>query len=310
MQPATTPPYLKKGDRIAILSPASAVLPEYIAGAESFLRSEGYDPIVMPSAVSPASGSYSAPLSCRLGDLRKALEDDSIKGILCARGGYGCIHLLEHIDPLLVAANPKWLIGFSDVSALHALWVKGRVCSLHAPMAKHLTLNGHDNPCTRELLEILDGTRRMEIAVPTNPMSRTGSANGELRGGNLAVLSGLAATPYDILDVKEGEDLILFIEDISEAIYAVERMLMRLYLSGTLRKLRGLIIGQFTDYRPDKNFPTVEEMADSLFRRLGIDNIPIAFGFPVGHVDDNHPLIEGARVLLDVGTETTTLKSI
>lgn len=310
MKAAITPPYLRKGDRIAILSPASAVLPEYVSGAESFLRSEGYDPLVFPSAAGPASGSYSAPLSCRLEDLRKAIDDDSIKAILCARGGYGCIHLLEDIDPLSVAANPKWLIGFSDVSALHALWLKGGVCSLHAPMAKHLTLNGHDDPRSRELIAILSGSSAMEIVIPTDSRSRTGKATGKLRGGNLAVLSGLAATPYDILEVEDEEDVILFIEDISEAIYAVERMLMRLYLSGTLRRLRGLIIGQFTDYRPDRNFNTVEEMADSLLHRLGIDNIPIAFGFPVGHVDDNRPLVEGSKVLLEVNPENTILKSI
>ncbi len=310
MSPAKIPPYLRKGERIAILSPASAVREEYVRGAEAFLRYEGYDPVVFPSAAGQTSGSYSAPLPTRLNDLRRALEDDSIKAILCARGGYGCIHLLEDLDPLFVAANPKWLIGFSDVSALHALWVKAGVRSLHAPMAKHLTLNPSDNPRTRELLGILTGTQEMEIVTPTDPRSRLGKTTGELRGGNLAVLSGLAATPFDILDVKEDEDVILFIEDISEAIYAVERMLMRLYLSGTLRKIRGLIVGQFTDYRPDRNFNSVEEMADSLFRRLGIDNIPIAFGFPVGHVDDNRPLIEGARVSLEITPKTTTLKSI
>lgn len=150
----------------------------------------------------------------------------------------------------------------------------------------------------------------MDYSFPSSPYNRTGKASGELRGGNLAVLNGLANTRFDMLTVGDGEDVILFIEDISEAIYAVERMLMRLYLSGTLSRIKGLIVGQFTEYRPDKNFDTMEAMIDALLTRCGISDIPVAFGFPVGHVSANYPLVEGAWVELTVTPDAVTLRSV
>lgn len=305
------PSVLKKGDLIAIVSPATTVKEEYVAGAAAFLKGRGYKPLVMPSALGPADGSFSASHEARLKDLTDAIENPNIAAILCARGGYGCVHLIA--DPKLMEAvkrNPKWLIGFSDVSALHALWHKCCIASIHGPMAKHITIETPDDACTDALMRIITQNPIMDYAVEPSPFNRLGKAVGELRGGNLAVLDGLASTPFDMLSVDESEDVILFIEDISEAIYAVERMLMRLYLSGTLSRLKGLIIGQFTEYRPDKNFDTMEAMVDSLLARCGIDNIPVAFSFPVGHVSNNLPLVEGACVELEVTPDKVTLKTI
>lgn len=310
MDRIVTPSSLLPGDRIAILSPATIVKAEYVEGAERFLRNVGFDPVILPAALGPASGSYAASLESRVADMRFALSDPSVKAILCARGGYGCVHLLPEIPVDMVAQHPKWMIGFSDVSALHALWEKAGVESLHAPMAKHLTLEGDDDPCTRKLLSILQGEGKMDYDVSPHPYNRHGIGKGILRGGNLAVLNGLAATPYDILDVKEGEDVVLFIEDISEAVYAVERMLMRLILAGSLQRLKGLIIGQFTDYRPDRNHGTMEAMVDSLLRRHGICSFPVAFNFPVGHVRENLPLVEGREVILDVSPDAVRLKEV
>lgn len=305
------PSRLKPGDTVAIVSPATVVKEEFIEGAASFLQKEGYVPLVMPSAMGPAAGSFAASHESRRKDLIDAVENPEVGAILCARGGYGCVHLIA--DPLLaktIAANPKWLIGFSDVSALHALWHSCGVASIHGPMAKHIATEAPDDPCTGELLRLISGNAAMDYTfLSFSPYNRPGKACGELRGGNLAVLNGLADTRFDMLAVDDEEDVILFIEDISEAIYAVERMLMRLHLSGTLSRLRGLIVGQFTEYRPDKNFETMEAMIDSLLTRYGISGMPVTFNFPIGHVRANYPLVEGAQVELTVTPEYVKLIS-
>jgi len=304
------PERLKRGDRIAIISPATTVKEEYIDGAVRLLREEGFDPVVSPHAKGPECGSFASSEESRLSDLREALHDPAVKAILCARGGYGCVHLLPYISDSEIRENPKWIIGFSDVSALHALWQRAGVASIHGPMAKHLAIEGRDDVCIRHLVGMLTGNVRMDYSVAPSPYNREGTAEGRLVGGNLAVLNGLAGSDTDLLSPRGDEGTILFIEDISEAIYSVERMLMRLSLSGILHRIKGLIVGQFTEYRPDKNFGSMEEMVDSLLRRRGVTGIPVAFDFPVGHVTHNCPIVEGDMVSLAVSADGVTLKSI
>lgn len=305
----TVPSPLKDGDKIAIFAPASIVDRRLVDGACEFLRSEGFEPVAMPSALGILrNGTYSASVATRVEEFRRCWSDSDIKAVICARGGYGCIHLLPHLDREFITANTKWLVGFSDVSALHAMLSNYGIVSLHAPMARHLAQRGAVDPCTQALTQILRGAREMVYDIPTHRYSRPGRAEGRLLGGNLAVLNSLAATPYDILDKSAaGEDIILFIEDVSEAIYAVERMVMRMSLNGVLRSLKGLVIGQFTDYRADHNFLTVEDMLHRRLAEWGADGIPIAFGFPVGHVSDNRPMVESAHAELDIRPEGTSL---
>lgn len=305
-----TPAPLRPGDTIAIISPATIVNEEYIAGAAAMLTREGYRVRIMSGANGPSSGSYASSLDVRIADLREALADPEVKCIFCARGGYGCVHLLPLIDPQEIRLNPKWIVGFSDISALHALWLRSGVKSLHSPMAKHLSLLPREDIATSAMLEILGGSRGMDYRVTPHMLNRSGKSTGRLQGGNLAVLNGLAATPYDILDINSGEDVVLFIEDISEAIYAVERMLYRLYLAGVFNRIKGLIIGQFTEYHPDRNFTTMEEMIDAFLKRHNISGFPVAFNFPVGHVDFNLPMIEGDYVEFNVSNDSVTLRSL
>lgn len=304
------PDRIKRGDEIAIISPATKVKEEYVRGAVDFLSRRGYIPKIMEGVLGPSSGSYASSREQRLSDLHESLTDPLVKAIFCARGGYGCVHLISEISPEVVADNPKWMIGFSDISALHALWWSAGVASLHAPMAKHLATEDEGHPCTTALFRILENGPEMDYSFPSSRFNRIGEARGILRGGNLAVLNSLADTPYDILHVGEDEDVILFVEDISEAIYAVERMLTRLYLSGAFGRLRGLVIGQFTEYKPDMNHPDMETMIDLFLKRYGIDHIPVAFNFPVGHVSMNYPLIEGAGIILSVSEESVKLKTL
>lgn len=311
MKMTIIPQSLQPGDKVAIISPATVVKPEYIDGAAEFFAASGLRPVVMPFAKGPESGSYAASLSEREGDFRNAWADPEIRAVLCARGGYGCNHFINSFSQEFLRENAKWLIGFSDVSALHAMLFNAGVASIHAPMAKHLSTLPPDNYCTRALMEILTHGVEQEYFAPPHPYNRTGVAEGRLAGGNLAVLNGLAATPYDIFAAAETEDIILFIEDISEAIYAVERMLIRLALAGQLGKLKGLIVGSFTEYRPDRNHPDMETMINSLFSRLPQQMVPpvVAYGFPVGHTDDNLPLVEGSRATLSVSEEGTILST-
>lgn len=305
-----TPPSLAQGDKIAVIAPASAVSPEYVDGAAEVIRQRGFTPVVMPWAKGRPHGSYSSSEASRVADLSHALHDPSIKAIWCARGGYGCVHLLPHFTPSEIAANPKWLIGFSDVSVLHALWFKAGVKSIHGPMARHLSLEGPDHPSTADIFSIISGTtpERRRVTAPVHRLNYQGQASGILAGGNLAVLDGLAATPYDILAEPLSRDIILFLEDIAEPVYKVERMLTRLYLSGVGEKVKGVVFGHFTEYSPDRNFKSMEHMIAARLWESGLKkNIPIVFQFPLGHISDNRPLVEGQYVTLTSTAEEVVL---
>lgn len=303
-----TPPPLCSGDTIALVSPATVIKPEYVEGAVASLRSCGFNVKVMPHALGPSDGSYAASTAARLADFTGAYSDPQVRAILCARGGYGCIHLIDSIDPAMLAADPKWVVGFSDVSALHAMMHRAGVRSIHSSMAKHLALFPADDECNALLISILKGTREVVYTSAASPLNFCGEATGTLRGGNLAVLDGLVGTPFDMLTPAESEDVILFIEDVGEAIYRSERMLRRLALSGALRRYRGIVVGRFTDSRPDSNYGTTAEMLHYRLREWGVDGIPVAFGFPCGHIDRNLPIVEGAQAALTVAPGGASLR--
>ncbi len=298
---------LSRGAKVAVISPATVVKAEYVEGACAYLSGRGLDPVVMPHALGPVDGTYAASVSGRLSDWLTALQDPQIEAILCARGGYGCVHLVAQTPLAVVRENPKWVVGFSDVSALHALMWSARVASVHGPMAKHLTLCP-DSEATTALMHLLEEGLPLSYQVAGDERNVAGRCRGRLLGGNLAVLGGLAGTGLDLLGEAAKSDVVLFIEDISEAVYRVERMLWMLHLSGALGRVKGLIIGQFTDYRPDMNFGTVEAMISARLREWGLGGVPVAFNFPVGHVDYNLPLVEGCMAELEVAPEGVTLK--
>lgn len=302
-----TPQPLRPADTVAIISPASVVREEYVSGAVRAIESHGLRARVMPAATGPACGSYAASAPARLADIMAAITDPQVKAILCARGGYGCVHLLEHIPGQMLSTHPKWLIGFSDISALHALWQKAGIVSLHAPMARHLATMPADDECSRLLFSLLTSpTPAIDYHVEPHPLDMPGTGRGRLAGGNLAVLSHLTGTPWDLLTPGEEEDVILLIEDVSEAIYATERMLWQLKLTGALQRVRGIIVGQFTEAAPDRNFPSTTAMIGSRLREWGV-GCPVSACFPAGHVDRNLPLPLGMRVSLHVSASGTSL---
>lgn len=281
---------LKKGDTVAIVSPASIIDPVLVEKAAATLTLSGYNVHIGKHALG-ASGSYSGTVDERLEDITTALLDPQVRAILCSRGGYGCVHLLDRLAALDFNADPKWLIGFSDVSALHALLASRGIVSIHGSMAKALALYPHSSPFNAMLLDMLGGDRPA-LTFDPHPYNHNGETTGRMLGGNLAVLQALISTPYDIFD-----DAILFIEDVAEPIYKIERILYQLRLAGRLDRLRGLIIGQFTLYNPDKNFTDIYDMVSPLVSGLGI---PVAFNAPIGHIPGNMPILHGAEATLTV----------
>ena len=304
------PEPLKKGDKIALISPASAVKKEYVDGATERLKERGYEPVLMPHALDHVDGSFASSRKERLSDLLQAIENPEFKAIFCTRGGYGCCQLLMDLSPEFISRHPKWIIGFSDISALHALWYHSGVASIHGPMAKHLATMPEDDPCTLALFDILENGCRFDYTVSPHANNRHGFAKGVLRGGNLAVLNDLSATPYDILDIKTDEDVILFLEDISEPIYKVNRMLWRLLNSDSLQRVKGIIFGRFTEYKPDANFSSMEDMIHHFVKASIPDDIPIVYKFPTGHTDINFPLVEGAEVDLEADDLRVRLRTV
>lgn len=313
MSQLTFPPFLTTGDRITVVSPSGKIDKEFLRKARQRLESWGLEVLVARHA-DGACGRFAGTVRQRLADLQDALDDPRTAAILCSRGGYGAVHLAGKPDFARFREQPKWLIGFSDITVLHNMVQHEGFASLHAPMARHLAIEPADDFSTLALKDILFGHFTADTAealqpAPTgfaytcgpHPLNRRGTATGTLRGGNLAVYCGLRGTPYDI----PAEGTVLFVEDVGERPHAVERMFYNLKLGGVLGRLSGLIIGQFTEYEENRSLGKVlyEALADVLAEYA----FPVCFNFPVGHVRRNLPLINGAEVTLEVGRKAVRL---
>lgn len=294
-----SPAPLTQGDTVALLCPASSIAPELIFGAAEAIRSRGFRALVLPTALGK-EGSYSGSAGRRLSDLQAAIDNLDVKAIICGRGGYGAVHLLADLN----VHRPVWLVGFSDISALHALWQSRGYRSVHASMAKELAqCNCPGNEANKRLFDILCGKQMQPIEFGADELNRKGRAEGILRGGNLAVLDALVGTSYDLLCLP---DSILVIEDIAEPIYKIERMLWRLKLAGEFDKLKGLVVGRFTDYKPSVDWQNMNQMISSMV--AGYD-FPVAFNAPFGHFDGNLPFVEGTKVILEVNNSVKIIET-
>lgn len=296
------PPFLQKGDKVVIVSPSSKIDKQFLKGARKRIESWGLK-VVIGKHAGGSSGRYAGTIRQRLKDLQDAMDDPDVKAILCSRGGYGAVHLIDKIDFTAFYEHPKWLLGFSDITALHNLFQKNGYASLHSLMARHLTVEPEDDPCTSYLKDILFGNLPV-YTCEKHKLNKQGSAQGILHGGNMAVAYGLRGTPYDI----PAEGTVLFIEDVSERPHAIERMMYNLKLGGVLEKLSGLIVGQFTEYEEDRSLG--KELYAALADLVKEYDYPVCFNFPVGHVTHNLPLVNGAKVELTVGKKNVELKFI
>ncbi len=294
------PPFLRQGDEVAIISPSSKIDKRFLKEAKKRLESWGLR-VAVGKHAGGASGTYAGTVRQRLNDLQEAMDNPDVRAILCSRGGYGAVHLVDKVDFGKFRESPKWLIGFSDITALHCLFQREGYASLHAPMARHLAVEPEDDPSAEYLKGILFGELPV-YACETHKLNRKGTAKGVLRGGNMAVAYGLRGTPYDI----PAEGTVLFIEDVNERPHAVERMMYNLKLGGVLERLSGLIVGQFTGFEEDCSLG--KELYEALAAVVKEYDFPVCFGFPVGHVTRNLPLIDGAEVEFTVSGKEVTLR--
>ncbi|MBP1675620.1 MAG: peptidase LD-carboxypeptidase [Bacteroidetes bacterium] len=293
------PPLLRQGDQIRIISPSGVIDPVYIDGASSVLSSWGLA-VTEGQFAREAYGRFAGTREQRIADLQQAITDPQVKAILCSRGGYGVAQIIDAINFDALKSNPKWLIGFSDITILHNAFTNLGIASVHAIMAKHLTELPVGSEQLLRLQSIVAG-KFPEYAISEDPLNRAGEARGKLIGGNLSVLVGLRGTRFDL----PYENNILFIEDVAEKPYHIDRMMQNLRLGGVLEKISGLVVGQFSDCEEDPQMHlTVSEI---IAQAVAEYNYPVCFNFPAGHVDYNLPLVLGENVYLKVDTHMAKL---
>lgn len=289
------PPSLQLNDRAVILSPAGKIDGYVVQDAAAVLDSWGLCVEVSENALCDA-GRFSGSVAQRLSDLQKAMDDPDVKLILCSRGGYGTSHLLGALHFSGIKRNPKWVVGYSDITLLHAALQDCGIVSLHGPMAQHFSDEGAEDIAVRYTKSVLAG-QPLEYRIPVrgySSLNRKGEAMGKLFGGNLSVFCSLLGTRY----LRIPHRGILFIEDIGEMPYRVDRMIYQLKHAGIFRKISGLIVGQFTGYEEDNLMysPLQESIRDA----VGEYHFPLCFNFPVGHVKLNFPMIMGETASLKV----------
>lgn len=306
-QPALVmPPFLSPGDTIAVVSPSSTPDTATVERGCQTLRLWGYHTVVGSHALSQCHG-FAGTADERTADLLWALSNPTVKAIVCTRGGDGAIQLLQRLKTQQLRSHPKWLVGFSDITTLHSAMVQAGVMSIHGSMCHAIGRQQGEDTVSVSLRRMLSG-QLPHYTVAHHQLDQQGKATGTLVGGNLSVISSLAGSDYDFLN-RADEGLILFIEDKGESMTKVDRMIHQMELRGVLGKLKGIIVGRFSDYKhPENGFDDMYHMLSFYLRNY---DIPVCYNFPVGHATlNNFPLIEGCRVSLSVGKEGTELEFI
>ncbi|MBQ1737051.1 MAG: LD-carboxypeptidase [Muribaculaceae bacterium] len=300
------PASLKAGDKIAIISPASTPGDDNPDKAAATLRAWGFEPVIAPHVLAKCH-MYAGTIQERCADLRWALQDSTIKAIVCTRGGYGSAMLLDPLTHDDFRRNPKWIVGYSDITALHSAMVCSGVMSLHANMGGALGSRGENDSINLMLRDVLMGSMP-SYTVPAHPLNKMGSARGIVIGGNMAVFTNIGGSrEWDFLDRDNIRDknIILFFEDVSESMARVNSMLQALRLKGVLSQVKGIIVGRFTEYEPSNGYTDMYEM---LAETLNQYDIPVCYDFPASHDEDwNYPMIEGCQATLTVAPEGVTL---
>ncbi|MEX0635565.1 MAG: LD-carboxypeptidase [Ferruginibacter sp.] len=299
------PRYLKKGDTIAITCPAGFMAAEKAQTCIETLQQWGYKVMVGKTLGSASTNYFSGTDQERADELQAMLNDPSINAILFGRGGYGMGRILPMLNFKQFKKNPKWLIGFSDITVMHTyLFSNFKIASMHAPMAAAFNDGGANNEYIGSLKKILKGNK-MNYSTSPHPFNKIGSATGKLIGGNLALLAHAIGTPSDYAT----KNCILFIEDIGEQLYNADRMLHQLKAAGKMDKISGLIFGGFTEMK-DTDRPFGKTMDEILLEISADLNIPVCLHFPVSHDTENVALKIGITCNLIVGAKKVTLKEL
>lgn len=296
------PPFLRPGDTVGVVSPASWFPYEELADGLRILRDDWQLNVIEGDSLRAIDGPFAGSDDLRRADLQRLFDDPTVRAVFAARGGYGCYRIADGLDLTGLQVNPKWLIGFSDVTVLLSLLHNHQLVSLHGLMPRQF--GDPDRAASLESVrQWLFGEIPAHYTVPVHPLNRVGQASGPLVGGNLTMLSNSIGTPTDVdLDGK-----ILFIEDIDETFFSLDRMLTQFRRGGRLANLAGLVVGQFTDMRGNASLPFGKDANEIIADAVSAYRYPVLFDFPAGHVPFNLALPIGKTVTLQLTTQTAQL---
>ena len=298
------PSYLKKGDTIGVVCPSGFMPYERATTCIGILQKWGYK-VVTGKTLGGQFHYFSGTDAERLHDLQKMLDNKEVKAVLCGRGGYGMSRIIDQIDFKMFKKNPKWLIGFSDITVLHShVFKQFQIASLHAPMAAAFNDEEYKNKFVQSLRKALMGSVSNYTCSP-HPFNRLGKGEGELIGGNLSLLAHLVGSKSSV----NTKGKILFLEDVGEYIYNIDRMMLQLKRSGMLHQLAGLLIGGFTEIK-DTVTPFGLDVFSLIKAQVQEFSFPVCFDFPVSHDKNNYALKVGLRHQLAVSKKNVVLKEL
>lgn len=296
------PPFLKPGDKIGITCPAGYVTEERISYAVKSFEEWGYG-VVKGTTVGDRELYMSGTDEERRADLQRMLDDATINAIVMGRGGYGVSRIIDALDFAKFMEAPKWICGFSDITVLHNhIHRHCGVATMHSPMCGAIKADTEQSAYIQSFKSLLAGDY-MIPATGANPWNRAGAASGILTGGNLSLLVHLAGSDSEV--AWEGK--ILFIEDIGEYRYNIDRMMLHLKRSGKLAGLAGLVVGDFNDLQ-DTPHPFGMDYREIIAEKVAAYSYPVCFDFPAGHMDVNYPFVLGMNHELTVGRDGAQLK--
>lgn len=294
-------PYLIPGDTIAIVAPAKAIDASLVDEAKLFFETAGFR-VKIGKHCKGEFHYFSGTDWERASDFQAAIEDPDVKAIICARGGYGCIRIVDLINWAGMLRFPKWIVGFSDVTVFHQRMQRYQLPSIHATMP--LNFSSNSDAARSSLLDALCG-KSLVYELESLAENKTGCATGTLIGGNLSILYSLLGTD----EQPNYKGCVLFVEDLAEQLYHIDRMFYAFAKAGVLDEISGLIVGGMTDLK-DTATPFGQSLSEIILNHFALRNIPIAFGFPAGHIDDNRALIFGTEVELDVAEKEVSLRIV
>ncbi|GAB3512303.1 S66 peptidase family protein [Emticicia fontis] len=298
MKSLIAPPGLKKGDKVAIVAMASKLNPDDIQSAILFMQNNWGLEVVVGESVSASYYGFAGTDEVRTSDFQKMLDDTSIRAIFSARGGYGSSRMIDTIDFTVFKQNPKWVIGFSDITAINSHVQSLGFQSLHAPMPKTFMKDDYSLKTLQSFL--FDNGMNYEIS--SDALNKNGNAEGQITGGNLCLLAHLIGSPSDI----SWDGKILFIEDVSEYLYNIDRMMIQLKRAGKLKNLKGLIAASFTDSK-ENGEPFGKTAYEIIAEHVAEYDYPVSYGFPIGHDTANWTIPCGRMATLEVDRTKSAL---
>ena len=294
-----TPSFLVSGDTVGIISTARKISSLELEPLILILKAWGLK-YVLGKTINTESNQFAGDDMMRGLDFQTMLDDPKVKAIWCARGGYGTVRIIDQLDFSSFMKNPKWIIGYSDVTVLHSHIHSLGIETLHANMAIDIETKTED---TRDSIKnVLFGKDYKITIASENVLNRRGEANGQLIGGNLSILYSLIGSSSEL--ITKGK--ILFVEDLDEMLYHIDRMMQSLKRSGALENIRGLVVGGMNDMK-DNTIPFGKTAEEIILETVLEYNYPVCFDFPAGHINDNRALILGREIRLKVDKNEVTL---